>query len=184
MKSYWCAAIIVATITLGSGAAIAQSWPSKPIRAFIPFAAGSATDIVPRAVFELLGAELGQSIIVENRGGAGGTLGMGAVVRADPDGYTILANSSAHTIAPWIVPNFPFDLTKDLSSVLMIGQNANILIPAQLAEFLPPRDQAAQKRIQARNAVRGERNAAAKAPYDMFHSGRCEYHTNRASAVF
>jgi hypothetical protein len=138
MKSYWCAAIIVATITLGSGAAIAQSWPSKPIRAFIPFAAGSATDIVPRAVFELLGAELGQSIIVENRGGAGGTLGMGAVVRADPDGYTILANSSAHTIAPWIVPNFPFDLTKDLSSVLMIGQNANILIPAQLAEFLRP----------------------------------------------
>ena len=83
---------------------------------------------MPRAVFEPLSAELGQSIIVENRGGAGGTLGMGAVVRADPDGYTILANSSAHTIAPWIVPNFPFDLTKDLSSVLMIGQNANILI--------------------------------------------------------
>ena len=107
MKSYWYAAIIVATIAPDSGAAIAQAWPSKPIRAFIPFAAGSATDIVPRAVFEPLGAELGQSIIVENRGGAGGTLGMGAVVRADPDGYTILANSSAHTIAPWIVPNFP-----------------------------------------------------------------------------
>ena len=100
----------------------------KPIRAFIPFAAGSATDIVPRAVFEPLGAELGQSIIVENRGGAGGTLGIGAVVRANPDGYTILANSSAHTIAPWIVPSFPFDLAKDLSSALMIGQNANILI--------------------------------------------------------
>jgi tripartite-type tricarboxylate transporter receptor subunit TctC len=128
MKSCWYSAIMVATIGLGSDAAVAQSWPSKPIRAFIPFAAGSATDIVPRAVFEPLSAELGQSIIVENRGGAGGTLGMGAVVRADPDGYTILANSSAHTIAPWIVPNFPFDLTKDLSSVLMIGQNANILI--------------------------------------------------------
>jgi tripartite-type tricarboxylate transporter receptor subunit TctC len=107
---------------------MAQSWPSKPIRAFIPFAAGSATDIVPRALFEPLGAELGQSIVVENRGGAGGTLGIGAVVRADPDGYSILANSSAHTIAPWIVPNFPFDLAKDLSGALMIGQNANILI--------------------------------------------------------
>jgi tripartite-type tricarboxylate transporter receptor subunit TctC len=128
MKFWWCSAIIVATVGLASGAAVAQSWPSKPIRAFIPFAAGSATDIVPRAVFEPLGAELGQSIIVENRGGAGGTLGIGAVVRADPDGYTILANSSAHTIAPWIVPNFPFDLAKDLSSALMIGQNANILI--------------------------------------------------------
>jgi tripartite-type tricarboxylate transporter receptor subunit TctC len=128
MKFWWYSAIIVATVGLASGAAVGQSWPSKPIRAFIPFAAGSATDIVPRAVFEPLGAELGQSIIVENRGGAGGTLGIGAVVRADPDGYTILANSSAHTIAPWIVPNFPFDLAKDLSSALMIGQNANILI--------------------------------------------------------
>jgi tripartite-type tricarboxylate transporter receptor subunit TctC len=121
---------IVVIIALGTAVAqtMAQSWPSKPIRAFIPFAAGSATDIVPRALFEPLGAELGQSIVVENRGGAGGTLGIGAVVRADPDGYSILANSSAHTIAPWIVPNFPFDLAKDLSGALMIGQNANILI--------------------------------------------------------
>jgi tripartite-type tricarboxylate transporter receptor subunit TctC len=129
-------AVIAIIIGLGLSSAMAQSttqstsqsWPSKPIRAFIPFAAGSATDIVPRALFEPLGAELGQSIIVENRGGAGGTLGMGAVIRAEADGYTILANSSAHTIAPWIVPNFPFDLSKDLSSALMIGQNANILI--------------------------------------------------------
>src|SRR5437762_9956788 len=128
MKSCWYPAIIAAAIGLGCGAAAAQPWPSKPIRAFIPFAAGSATDIVPRALFEPLSVELGQSIVVENRGGAGGTLGIGAVVRADPDGYTILANSSAHAIAPWIVPNFPFDLTKDLSAVLMIGQNANMLI--------------------------------------------------------
>ena len=77
MKSCRYPAIIAAAIGLGSGAALAQPWPSKPIRAFIPFAAGSATDIVPRALFEPLGAELGQSIIVENRGGAGGTLGMG-----------------------------------------------------------------------------------------------------------
>jgi tripartite-type tricarboxylate transporter receptor subunit TctC len=122
------AGAVVATIGLGFHPAVAQSWPAKPIRAFIPFAAGSATDIVPRALFEPLGVELGQSIIVENRGGAGGTLGIGAVVRAEPDGYTFLANSSAHAIAPWIVPNFPFDLAKDLSGVLMIGQNANMLI--------------------------------------------------------
>jgi len=106
----------------------AQTWPSKPIRAFIPFGAGSATDVVPRAVFEPLSAELGQPIVVENRGGAGGTLGVGAVARAEPDGYTILANSSAHAIAPWIVPNIPYDTAKDLAGVLMIGQNANVLI--------------------------------------------------------
>jgi tripartite-type tricarboxylate transporter receptor subunit TctC len=129
MKPCWHPAIIALAIAMGfSPSAFAQTWPDKPIRAFIPFGAGSATDVVPRALFEPLSQELGQSIIVENRGGAGGTLGMGPVIRAEPDGYTILANSSAHTVAPWIVPNFPFDLAKDLSGAVMIGQNANVLI--------------------------------------------------------
>jgi tripartite-type tricarboxylate transporter receptor subunit TctC len=75
-----------------------------------------------------MGAQLGQRIVVENKGGAGGTIGIGEVVRAAPDGYTILANSSAQTIAPFIVPNFPFDMAKDLSGVVMIGQNANVMI--------------------------------------------------------
>ena len=118
-------------MSLGVATAAAQTspaWPTKPIKAFIPFGAGSATDVVPRAVFDLLAMELGQPIVIENRGGAGGTLGVGAVVRAEPDGYTILANSSAHTIAPWIVPNVPYDTARDLAGVLMIGQNANVLI--------------------------------------------------------
>jgi tripartite-type tricarboxylate transporter receptor subunit TctC len=106
----------------------AQTWPAKPIRALIPFGAGSATDIVPRAVFEQLALELGQPITIENRGGAGTTLAVGAVARAEPDGYTILATSSAHTIAPWIVPNIPYDTAKDLTGALMISQVANVLI--------------------------------------------------------
>jgi tripartite-type tricarboxylate transporter receptor subunit TctC len=123
-------AMIAAFIGFATAAAAEPSatWPAKPIKAYIPFAAGSATDIVPRALFEPLAAELGQPIIVENRGGAGGTIGVGAVVRAAPDGYTILANSSAHAIAPSIVPNIPYDTARDLASVLMIGQNANVLI--------------------------------------------------------
>ena len=119
---------IAAALLVFCSAAAAQSWPTKPIRAFIPFGAGSATDIVPRALFDGLSKELGQQIVVENRGGAGGTLGIGEVVRAAPDGYTILANSSAQTIAPWIVPNFPFDVTKDLSGVFMIGDSATVMI--------------------------------------------------------
>lgn len=106
----------------------AQSWPTKPLRAFIPFAAGSATDLVPRAVFEPLATELGQPIVVENRGGAGGTIAGNAVVRADPDGYTMLAAGSALTIAPWIVPNMPYDTARELASALMIGQSADVLI--------------------------------------------------------
>jgi len=121
-------AMLAAGVTGMTVPAQAQTWPTKPLHAFIPFGAGSATDVVPRAVFEPLSAELGQPIVVENRGGAGGTLGVGAVVRAEPDGYTILANSSAHAIAPWIVPNVPYDTARDLASALMIGQNANVLI--------------------------------------------------------
>jgi len=125
--------IALAVLAAGAAAAAideapAQSWPTKPLRAFIPFAAGSATDLVPRAVFEPLATELGQPIVVENRGGAGGTIAGTAVVRADPDGHTMLATGSNLTIAPWIVPNMPYDTVKDLASALMIGQNANVLI--------------------------------------------------------
>ena len=120
-------ALLAALVGLGN-AASAADWPDHPIKAYIPFSAGSATDIIPRAVFDELSKVLGQTIVVENRGGAGGTLGVGAVVKAEPDGYTILANSSAHTVAPWIVPNLPYDTAHDLSAVVSLGRNANVLL--------------------------------------------------------
>jgi tripartite-type tricarboxylate transporter receptor subunit TctC len=106
----------------------ADNWPSRLIKATIPFGAGSAADVVPRLVFDRIAIELGQPIVIENRPGAGGTLGTGAVAKADPDGYTILSNSSAITIAPAIFPNLGFDVTRDLASVLMIGSSANVMI--------------------------------------------------------
>ena len=78
----------------------AQAWPARPLRVIVPVGAGSATDIVPRVVFEQLSAQLGQTIVVENRPGAGGTIGTNFVAKSDPDGYTILVNSNAHTISP------------------------------------------------------------------------------------
>src|ERR1041384_1606771 len=93
--------------------ALAQQWPSKPIRAIIPFTAGSTIDIVGRIVLEALSQQLGQSIVVENRGGAGGTIGASMVARADPDGYTLLAHSSAHVVTPAMYPNAPFDTAND-----------------------------------------------------------------------
>jgi tripartite-type tricarboxylate transporter receptor subunit TctC len=103
-------------------------WPSRLIRATIPFGAGSATDVVPRLVFDRLAVELGQPIVVENRVGGGGTLGTAVVAKADPDGYSILAHSSALTIAPAMFTNLSYDATKDLSSVLMLGSAANVMI--------------------------------------------------------
>jgi tripartite-type tricarboxylate transporter receptor subunit TctC len=122
------ALICILTNLLIASMARAEDWPTHLIRATIPFGAGSATDVVPRLVFDRLAAELGQPIVIENRVGAGGTLGTAMVVKADPDGYSVLAHSSALTIAPAIFPNLTFDVTKDLASVLMIGSSANVMI--------------------------------------------------------
>src|SRR3954466_11667271 len=132
MQHSWrlVAAGVVGAVALAAtmqGAA-AQEWPARPIKAFIPFSAGSATDIIPRAVFDRVATDLGQPIVVENRGGAGGTIAVGAVAKAEPDGHTILANSSAHTVAPSIIDNIPYDTAKDLSAVVALGKNANILV--------------------------------------------------------
>src|SRR5262245_5865565 len=122
-----CFAFVAVLVGINT-TALAETWPTRPIKAFIPFSAGSATDVIPRVVFEELSTQLGQPIVVENRGGAGGTIGVGAVVAAAPDGYTILANSSAHTIAPWIVPNLPYNVATDLRAAVALGKNANVLV--------------------------------------------------------
>ncbi len=127
MKRFTGCAAIVAGVLI-SVAAQAETWPSRIIKAVVPFGAGSATDVVPRLVFEKIGAELGQPITVENRAGAGGTVGSTAVARAEPDGYTLMAHSSAHTIAPSIFTDIKYDPAKDFSSVLMIGYSANVMI--------------------------------------------------------
>jgi tripartite-type tricarboxylate transporter receptor subunit TctC len=119
--------LVAAGIALAS-AAQAENWPTHLIKATIPFGAGSAADVVPRVVFDRLAAELGQAIVVENRPGAGGTIGTATVAKADADGYSILAQSSALSISPAIYPKLPFDISKDLSSALMIGVSANVMI--------------------------------------------------------
>jgi tripartite-type tricarboxylate transporter receptor subunit TctC len=106
----------------------AETWPSRVIKATIPFGAGSAADVVPRLVFDRLSIELGQPIVIENRAGGGGTVGSAMVAKADPDGYSILAQSSALAIAPAIFPSASFDATRDLASVFMIGSSANVMI--------------------------------------------------------
>jgi tripartite-type tricarboxylate transporter receptor subunit TctC len=110
------------------GLARAQAWPSKQFRVIIPFTAGSTVDIVSRIVFEPLSQQLGQSIVVENRGGAGGTIGTAIVARADPDGYTWLAHSSAHSATPAIYPNAPYDTVKDFVAVAAMGSSPNIVV--------------------------------------------------------
>ena len=106
----------------------AQGWPTKTLRAVVPYGAGSTTDIIPRVVFEQLSPQLGQPIVVENRAGAGGTIGAASVAKAEPDGYTFLVNSSAHTISPSLYSNLGYDPARDFAAVVPLGISANVLV--------------------------------------------------------
>jgi tripartite-type tricarboxylate transporter receptor subunit TctC len=129
--------VVVATVVIVglSAGAQADNWPSKPIRAIVPFGPGSAVDVVQRIVFEQLSTQLGQSIVAENRGGGGGTIGAAVVAKADPDSYTMLVHSSAHTMTPTIYPNLPFDVTRDFASIGAIGGVPNVMIIAPSRGF-------------------------------------------------
>ena len=131
------------TLAIGCAAPLAwgQAYPNKPIKFIVPFTAGSSSDIIGRAFADAMGRSMGQNIIVENRGGAGGTIGAAQVARSDPDGYTILVNSSAHTVNPAIYPNLPFDTLKDFVNIAGLAAVPNVLIAPpgkykNLADFI------------------------------------------------
>jgi len=99
-------------------AAAAQEWPSKqPIKIVVPFSAGSATDITARTVFEQVGKQIGQTFVVENRGGGGTTLGMAQAAKADPDGYTMLVHSTSHVVVASTFAQLPFNVADDFAAV-------------------------------------------------------------------
>ena len=110
--------------------AYSQAWPAKPVHAVIPVGAGSSTDIVHRLVLEKLSPALGQPVVVENRTGAGGTIGTAAVAKAEPDGYTLLAHGSAYTIAPALYKSLPYDAARDLVPVVPVGISPSVLVVA------------------------------------------------------
>jgi len=115
--------------------AFAQKWPAKPIRAIVPFSPGSTIDIIGRIVLDPLSAALGQYIVVENRGGAGGTIGSALVAKAAPDGYTILIHAAAHSAAPAAYPHAPYDTARDFSGVSVFGTVPNVLVVSPAKGF-------------------------------------------------
>ena len=111
------------------GAAAAQDWPSKqPIRVIVTNTPGSALDVTARVVFEQVSRQIGQTIVVENRPGAANTIGIAAVAKAEPDGYTILVTTSAIAIAPHTHKNLSYDTTRDLRAVIPLGNLTNVML--------------------------------------------------------
>jgi tripartite-type tricarboxylate transporter receptor subunit TctC len=110
------------------GIASAQTYPSKPIKIIVPFTPGSATDVMARIVGERLNTAWGQPVIVENKPGAGGTIGIRDTARADPDGYTMAVVSSGHAVNHVLYKDLGYDTLKDLSTVAMLGSLPSVLI--------------------------------------------------------
>ncbi len=109
-------------------AAWAQAYPARPIKIVVPISPGSATDVLVRAVAERMQARLGQPVVIENRAGAGTTIGAAQVAKADADGYTILANSNAHTVNPHLYRSLPYDSASDFVGIATLGSLPNILV--------------------------------------------------------
>jgi len=135
-------AAALATAPLGAAHA-EDAYPSKPIRLVIPFPPGGTTDIVGRLFAEKLTRELGQTVVVENRGGAGGSIGSAFVANSAPDGYILgIATVSTHGINPAVYPNLPFDVTKDFTPISNLAAVPNIMtvnpkVPAKtIADFI------------------------------------------------
>jgi tripartite-type tricarboxylate transporter receptor subunit TctC len=118
------------------------AWPDRVVRIIVPFAAGSFTDVSARLLAVELTEQLGQSVIVDNRGGAGGTAGTTAVVRAEADGHTLLLTDTSLAISPGLYPNLPFDPVRDLAQISRIADSPSILLvrpglgPRTLAELV------------------------------------------------
>ena len=110
-------------------AAAAQAWPARPLRLVIPFPAGGATDIVGRLLAQKLGAALGQQVVIDNKPGAGGTIGSDLVAKAPADGHTLLlATSSTHSIGPALNPKMPYDAFKDFAPIAHVANAPSVLV--------------------------------------------------------
>src|SRR5215475_2846789 len=124
--------IFAAVVAVGLGwtcAAAAQNYPARPIRLLVPFAPGGPADVIGRIIGQQLDIILGQSIVVENRGGAGGTIGARLAAMADPDGYTMMfANTSTMSINPAVYRRLDYDPAKAFAPVALIGITSNLLV--------------------------------------------------------
>jgi tripartite-type tricarboxylate transporter receptor subunit TctC len=134
MQHWFRAAALLAATLLTSGSATAQTYPNRPIRLIVPFPPGGTNDIMARVFAQQVETQVGQPVVVDNRGGANGIIGAQAVATAEPDGYTIMHNSSSFTINPAIYKSLPYDVFRDFAPVanMAIGTGYVIVVNPQL----------------------------------------------------
>jgi tripartite-type tricarboxylate transporter receptor subunit TctC len=139
MKRFLIAAA-AALLTFSAAAQTAAHYPTRPIRIVVPFTAGSATDIMARIVGEKISASLGQPVTVENKAGAGGTLGAAQVAKSEPDGYTLLVVSTGHVVNPALYDNLTYDTVGDFAGVIPLASLPSVLVVGANSPYKSVRD--------------------------------------------
>jgi len=137
-------AVAAASVLTCSSMASAQSFPSKPVRLFVPYAAGGAVDVLSRTLGDVVSKTWGQPVVVENRPGAGGVIASQALVAAPPDGHTLIVVASGHATNPFLYPSLPYDTFKDFSPISLLASSPNILLVRADSPFKTLADMIAQ----------------------------------------
>ena len=128
MKNFIKFALAGSVLTLAIGNAFAQAYPNKPIKLIVPFAPGGFTDVVARILGQKLSVSLGQQFVIENKAGAGSTIGTDFVAKAAPDGYTLVMISTTHVISPWIYKSMPYDPIKSFTVISKLVDSPYVLL--------------------------------------------------------
>ncbi len=147
MERWFRIVAAVVAMSVAGGAASAQSpFPSKPVHIFVPYAAGGGVDILARTLGDVVSRRWGQTVVVENRPGAGGVVASQALVTSPPDGYTLIVVASGHATNPFLYPKIPYDTFKDFTPISLLASSPNILLVRADSPFKTLGDLIAQAR--------------------------------------
>ncbi len=147
MRSWFRFAVIAAALAVASGVASAQSaFPTKPVHILVPYAAGGGVDILARTLGDVVSRQWGQTVVIENRPGAGGVVASQALATSAADGYTLIVVASGHATNPFLYPKLPYDTFKDLTPVSLLASSPNMLLVRADSPFRTVADVIAQAR--------------------------------------
>src|SRR5437868_1787562 len=125
---FWTAAVVAAMLADGGAASAQSAFPAKPVHIFVPYAAGGGVDILARTLGDVVSRQWGQTVVVENRPGAGGVVASQALASSPPDGYTLIVVASGHATNPFLYPKIPYDTFKDFTPISLLASSPNILL--------------------------------------------------------
>src|SRR6476469_11277772 len=138
------AAAAMAMFAAGGVASAQSPFPSKPVHIFVPYAAGGGVDILARTLGDVVSRHWGQTVVIENRPGAGGVVASQALATSPPDGYTLIVVASGHATNPFLYPKIPYDTFKDFTAICLLASSPNVLLVRADSPFKSVADVIAQ----------------------------------------